>query len=256
VSFFRSDAAARFSASAAAYAATMAPALRPVATEVVRRAHLQAGERVLDIGTGTGTAAGLARGERRVVTGLDGAPGMLEIARAEVPEVTFVESDFGALPFGEDAFDVIVSCHALLFAADRVAVLREWRRVTQPGGRISLSVPGPWEATMGPMVDPIYASYGLSTARDYPDRADLAAWAEAAGWREIETDADPSVVIPLANEAAYRLWMSTGSRGMATADWTAERVVAFRAELLAIVPKAPDGSMQIPFGALYLVATR
>lgn len=256
MTLWRSDAAARFSASAAAYAATMAPALRPVAAEVVRRAALQPGERVLDLGTGTGTAAGLARGEGRVVTGLDGAPGMLEIARAEVPGVTFVEGDFGAVPFADASFDVVIACHALLFATDRIAVLREWHRVTRPGGRLSLSVPGPWEATMGPLIDPIYSSYGLATARDYPDPPELAAWARAAGWSSIDTDADPTVAIHLADEKAYRLWLSTGSRGTATAGWPEGRIEALKAELLAVTPRQPDGSLAIPFGALYLSAVR
>jgi len=255
MTLWRSDAAARFSASAAAYAATMAPALRPVAARVVQRAALQAGERVLDTGTGTGTAAGLARGEGRTVTGLDGAPGMLEIARAEVPGVTFVEADFGAVPFADGTFDVVITCHALLFAADRIAVLREWLRVTRPAGRLSLSVPGPWEATMGPLFDPIYSSYGLATARDYPDPPELADWARAAGWGSVTTDSDPKIAIPLADENAYRLWLTTGSRGKATEGWPQERVAALKAELHAVTPRQPDGSLAIPFGALYLGAS-
>lgn len=256
MSLWRADAAARFSASAAAYAATMAPALRPVAARVVRRARLQPGERVLDLGTGTGTAAGLASGDGRGVTGLDAAAGMLEIARAEVPGVTFIDGDFGALPFADAPFDVVIACHALLFATDRVAVLREWSRVTRIVGRLSLSVPGPWEATMGPLYDPIYASYGLTTARDYPDRADLAGWARAAGWRSVRTTADPTMAIHLADEAAYRVWLTTGSRGTATAGWSAERVAALKSDLLAVTPRAPDGSLAIPFGSLYLSAVR
>jgi len=52
VTLQRAGGAAGFSASADAYAATMAPALRPVAREVIRRAALQPDESVLDIGTG------------------------------------------------------------------------------------------------------------------------------------------------------------------------------------------------------------
>ena len=63
----RAGGASGFSASADDYAATMAPALAPMAAEVVRRAALGAGEAVLDVGTGTGTGAALARGEGRTV---------------------------------------------------------------------------------------------------------------------------------------------------------------------------------------------
>ncbi len=255
MTLWRSDAAARFSASAAAYAATMAPALRPVAERVVRDARLLPGERVLDLGTGTGTAAGLCLGEGRTVTGIDAAAGMLEIARAQVPGVTFVEGDFGALPFADGAFDALVATHALLFAADRVAVLREWRRVTRPGGRLSLSVPGPWKATMGPLYDPIYDSYGLATARDYPTRAELAGWARSAGWSLVRTTADPGVAIPLADDAAYQVWLRTGSRGSATAGWPDQRREALKGEMLAVTPRAPDGSLRIPFGGLFLLAS-
>ncbi|HEX5578071.1 MAG TPA: methyltransferase domain-containing protein, partial [Candidatus Limnocylindria bacterium] len=60
-----------FDATAEGYAATMAPSLRPVAAEVVRRARLQPGERVLDVGCGTGIAAAAARAAGAQVVGLD-----------------------------------------------------------------------------------------------------------------------------------------------------------------------------------------
>ena len=60
---------------------------------------------------------------------------MLEIARREVPGVEFVEADFTELPMADGSIDVVIAVHALLFADDRVAALREWRRVVAPGGR-------------------------------------------------------------------------------------------------------------------------
>lgn len=94
--------AQRFSETAAGYAATMAPSLRPIAETVVRRARLRPGERVVDIGTGTGSAAAAARGQGRAVIGVDAAPGMLEIARREVAGVRFEEMDFGCCLLASD----------------------------------------------------------------------------------------------------------------------------------------------------------
>jgi SAM-dependent methyltransferase len=250
----RSSAAARFSNSADAYASTMAPALRPVAEEVVRRAVLAPGERVLDIGTGTGTAAALAAGDGRRVVGLDAAPGMLAIARRDVPDLEFVEHDFTSLPFDDGAWDVVLAVHSLLFADDRVAALREWHRVVRPGGRISLSVPGPGGVTPISLFAPVYDRYGLPWNDDYPTLDDLAGCAAVAGWSEVRTDADASISIPLRDAAHFREWLTVGARGTATADWDAARHEQFAQELMGLTPRSADGGYRIPFGALYLTA--
>jgi SAM-dependent methyltransferase len=245
---------AAFSRTAADYAATMAPALAPVASEVVRRADLRAGERVLDVGTGTGTAARLALGDGRRVIGLDGAAGMLEIARVEVPQAELIEADFTAIPLDDATVDVLLAVHALLFAADRVAALREWLRVTEPGGRLSLSVPGPGDAVPSSVFGAVYDRYGIEWhGHDYPDPEELAGWAYDAGWTDVATDADPTAHIPLADEDAFRTWLRVGRL---VTDWPPERVETFAVDLMAVCPRAPDGSFRIPFGALYLTAVR
>ena len=246
--------AQRFSETAAGYAATMAPSLRPVAAEVVRRTNLQPGERVVDIGTGTGTAAALARGEGRTVAGIDAAPGMLEIARAEVADVDFAEMDFGALAFDDASFDVVIAVHSLLFATDRSAVLREWLRVTRPGGRLSLSVPGPDDVTPSAIYRAVYDRYGINTAGDYPTPDSLAGLAADAGWDDVTVDADPNTAILLADEAAFRTWREIGSRGAATADFTPEQHRALTDEMLAVTPHDEAGRLRIPFGAIYVSA--
>lgn len=251
-----STAARRFSETAAGYAATMAPSLRPIAETVVRRARLQPGERVLDIGTGTGSAAAAARGEGREVIGLDAAPGMLEIARSEVAGVRFEEMDFAALRFDDASIDVVLAAHALLFATDQVAVLAEWLRVTRPGGRLSLSVPGPRAQTPAAIYGEIYERWGIATSADYPTMASLAALARTAGWTDVESNADPSTAILLADEAAFRLWREIGARGAITADHTPDQHRALTDEMRAVTPRVANGGFRIPFGALYLTARR
>jgi SAM-dependent methyltransferase len=248
--------AQRVSATAAGYAATMAPSLRPIAQGVVRRARLQPGERVLDAGTGTGSAAAAARGEGREIIGVDAAPGMIEIARREVPGVRFEEMDFAALRFEDASVDVVLAAHSLLFAADRAAVLVEWLRVTRPGGRLSLSVPGPRELTPTAIYAEIYERHGIDTSGRYPTEGSLAALAATAGWGQAETGADPATAILLPDEEAFRLWRDIGSRGAATADFTPEQHRALTDEMLAVTPRTADGAFRIPFGALYLTARR
>jgi SAM-dependent methyltransferase len=252
----RQDAAARYSASAEAYAATMAPSLRSVAAEVVRRAALRPGERVLDAGTGTGIAAAGAVGDGREVVGVDAAEGMLAIAQREVPDVRFVQADFGAMPFAEATFDVVLAAHAILFGADRVAVLRELRRVARDGGRLSISVPGPRATTMAPLYEPIYRSFGLEPSRDYPTADELAGWATDAGWQEPATAADPATAIVLQDAAAYQTWLRVGSGGSATRDWPPERRAALEAALRDATPRDGGGAFRLPFGTLYLTARR
>jgi SAM-dependent methyltransferase len=245
---------AAFSRTALDYATTMAPALAPVAAEVVHRAALRPGDMVLDIGTGTGTAARLAVGDGRRVIGLDAAPGMLAIARAEAPGVELVEADFTAIPIEDGAVDAVIAVHALLFATDRVAALHEWRRVAARGGRLSLSVPGPSDVVPSAVFGAVYERYGIEWgSSDYPERAELASWAIGAGWADVRTDADASAVIPLRDERAFLTWLRVGRT---TTDWNEDRVEAFGRELMAICPRGDDGSYLIPFGALYLMARR
>ncbi|HEX7171397.1 MAG TPA: methyltransferase domain-containing protein [Candidatus Limnocylindria bacterium] len=248
--------AERFSETASGYAATMAPSLRPIAAEVVRRAALAPNERILDIGTGTGIAAAAARGAGRHVTGIDAAPGMLAIARTEVEGVTFEEMDFMRLRFADGAFDALIAAHSLLFAADSVAALAEWLRVTAPHGRLSLSVPGPTSATPTSLYAEIYDRHGIDTSDRYPTSHTLGAWARRAGWTDIETDADPSTAIILPDEAAFRTWRAIGSRGGATAEYTPAQHEALTEELLAATPRDARGRLCIPFGAIYLTARR
>lgn len=136
-----------FDATAEGYALTMAPSLRPVAGEVVRRAALQTGERVLDVGCGTGivarrAAARMGAGGR--IAGLDLNEGMLAVARAASatvrPAIEWRQGNAAELPFPEASFDVAVSQQMLQFVSDTSAVLREMRRVLAPEGRVALLV--------------------------------------------------------------------------------------------------------------------
>ena len=122
---------------------------RPVAEDLIHAASLGKGERVLDVGCGTGVVTRLAAGQVRpdgTVAGLDINPGMLAVARSVTPlelEVEWYEADACAIPLPDASFDVVLCQMSLQFIPDRGQGLREMRRVLVPGGRLVLNVPGP-----------------------------------------------------------------------------------------------------------------
>ena len=131
-----------------AYERYLVPAIfRQWAEALVRQAHCGAGDRVLDVGCGTGivarSAAGLV-GPDGTVVGVDVNPAMVMVARhvaAHVsPPIRWDEADMRALPFPDHAFTVTLCQFALTFVPDAVAALTELRRVTEPGGRVVLTV--------------------------------------------------------------------------------------------------------------------
>ena len=109
-------------------------------------AGIVAGDRVLDIACGTGTAtaaAARAAGESGTVVGLDIAPGMLEVAARRYPAFDWRHGDAMALPFAAAGFDRVLCQFGLMFVADPRVALGEMLRVLRPGGRFAIAV---WNA--------------------------------------------------------------------------------------------------------------
>jgi 2-polyprenyl-3-methyl-5-hydroxy-6-metoxy-1,4-benzoquinol methylase len=111
-----------------------------------RRAFLlervAAGERVLDLGCGDGTFAAELVTAGCAVTMADVAHEALRRARRRAPAAEAVALlDGGALPFEEDAFDVVWAGEVLEHVADVVGLLAEVRRVLRWGGRLLVTTP-------------------------------------------------------------------------------------------------------------------
>src|SRR6476661_3695866 len=92
----------------------------PPAAELVRRAGIRAGQRVLDVGCGTGVVAVTAARAGARVTGLDLTPELLERARENSQiagvEIDWREGDAEELPFGDLEFDAVLSQFGHMFA--------------------------------------------------------------------------------------------------------------------------------------------
>jgi ubiquinone/menaquinone biosynthesis C-methylase UbiE len=100
-------------------------------------AHLPPGARVLDLGCGTGlpTARQLVRAGC-TVTGVDISPVMLELARRNVPEATFLQRDALTVDATLGRFDAVVAFFSLLMLtrSEIAATLTRLREVLVPGG--------------------------------------------------------------------------------------------------------------------------
>ena len=132
--------------SAEAYERYLVPAATSrFAAHLIDLAAPRAGERVLDVGCGTGIVARSVAplvGERGAITGIDVNPNMLAVARRvsapSRPAIDWREGDAAALPFDDANFDVVLCQYAMQFFPDPPAALREMRRVLAPGGRVAL----------------------------------------------------------------------------------------------------------------------
>ncbi len=114
------------------------------APDLVDLGAVRPGQRVLDVACGTGVVTRIAAeraGPSGRVAGLDVNADMLAAARAASPgaRIEWYEGSALALPFPDGSFDIVVCQQGLQFFPDRVAGLREMRRVLTAGGRLALS---------------------------------------------------------------------------------------------------------------------
>ncbi|RPF32365.1 bifunctional 2-polyprenyl-6-hydroxyphenol methylase/3-demethylubiquinol 3-O-methyltransferase UbiG [Streptomyces sp. TLI_185] len=116
---------------------------------------------VLDLGCGTGSLSLLASEQGHHVTGVDSSPAMVGLARAKLAgrDAAFLVGDAAAPPVGEQRFDVVLVRHLLWALPDPGRVLRHWRELVRPGGRLVL-VEGVW-GTVTPVGIPAGVLTGL-----------------------------------------------------------------------------------------------
>jgi demethylmenaquinone methyltransferase/2-methoxy-6-polyprenyl-1,4-benzoquinol methylase len=170
---------------------------------VARALDVRAGERVLDLGAGTGTSSlPFADAGARVVP-CDFSIGMLKEGKKRRPDLPLTAGDATRLPFADGVFDAVTISFALRNVHDPDAALREMRRVTRPGGRLvvcefSHPVFGPFRTVYTeylmralPQVATAVSSnpdayvYLAESIRAWPDQRGLAARLKDAGWSAV-----------------------------------------------------------------------
>ncbi len=97
---------------------------------------LRPGERVLDVGAGTGVSTEELGRSGAFAVGADLSVGMLEVGRQARPVVPLLAGDALRLPFADGVFDAVTISFALRNVVDAEAALRELGRITRPGGRL------------------------------------------------------------------------------------------------------------------------
>ena len=125
----------------------------PVSEKLMAMAHVQPGQRVLDVAAGYGepslTAARIVGSEGAIVA-TDISPGMLEYGReraasAGLQNVEFIESDAVSLDFPPGTFDAAVSRWGIIFEPDGEGAAGRVRGFLKPGARMAISSWGPPE---------------------------------------------------------------------------------------------------------------
>jgi phosphatidylethanolamine/phosphatidyl-N-methylethanolamine N-methyltransferase len=127
---------------ASVYDLAFGPALHPGRLRAIEHMNIQPGERVLEVGVGTGINLSLYPKDASI-TGIDFSEPMLEkardrVARKGLRRPRLLQMDAADLKFADDSFDIVYAPYLISVVPDPVKVALEMRRVCRPGGRIVL----------------------------------------------------------------------------------------------------------------------
>ena len=142
----------------------------------VARMNIQPGDRVLEVGVGTGLNTSLYSRDCSV-TAIDLSAPMLEKARdrterERLSHVRLMEMDAANMTFANDSFDSVYAPYLVSVVADPIAVVREMYRVCRPGGRLVIlnhfRSPNPILSRVERAISPLTIHVGFKSDVDLP----------------------------------------------------------------------------------------
>ena len=152
------------------------PTLHPGRLKAIQRMNIQAHERVLEVGVGTGINLSLYPRDC-TITGIDFSGSMLEkarerLARKELQNIRLLQMDAADLKVADNAFDIVYAPYLISVVPDPLQVAREMRRVCRPGGRIiflnHFLSPNPLLSRTERLISPFTIHIGFKADLDMP----------------------------------------------------------------------------------------
>lgn len=229
---------------------------------ILDAAGVRTGDRVLDVGCGTGILARAAVGRvgpKGRVVGLDPNVGMLTVARRQGPSVEWREGAGEAIPYTDSSFDRVVSQFAAMFFADQVAAFADMARVCAPGGRVVVATWSSLETTPGyaAMVELLGRLFGMEAANALRapfvlgDAGELAALM-APAFERVEV----ASVEGFARFESIDAWVHTDIRGWTLADMIDDdEFQLLLTEARRSLARFTDSAGRVSFPAPALIAT-
>jgi phosphatidylethanolamine/phosphatidyl-N-methylethanolamine N-methyltransferase len=125
---------------ASVYDLTFGPSLHPGRIQAIQRMGIASGDRILEVGVGTGINIALYPRDC-AITGVDLSGPMLEKARERAmrkgrSDVRLLEMDAADMKFPDNSFDIVYAPYLMSVVPDPVRVANEMCRVCRPGGKI------------------------------------------------------------------------------------------------------------------------
>lgn len=235
------------------------PYARDAIEDVFSALGIAPGTRLLDVACGAGLAMGRARRLGAVVSGIDAAAGLLDIAARRVRDAELVHGDMFVLPWGDARFDAVVAFNGIWGGCDRAVA--EMARVCRPGGHVAVTFWGdanrldllPYFMTLGAAGPGVTEEIVELAAINQPGRAEQLFC--DAGLEVLERGTS-SAILEFADDVDA--WRALRSPGLAVPSLEHTGEVELGRQVLDAISslRADDGSYRLENELVYVIARK